>query len=58
MPVQIHTNLNIIGNFWVGMVKNGSGQSGDKALKLSVSKEWTNGMNEHFDRNWQKLKVD
>ena len=44
----------------VGMVKNGCGQSGNGTLKLTVSKEWTDGVT-HFlyiDTDSQKLKAD
>ena len=35
-------NLKVLG---VGMVKNGCGQSCDGTLKLTVSEEWTDGIN-------------
>ena len=47
--------------FWgVGIVKNGSGQSGDRTLKLTVSKEWTIGITDflHVGTDSQKLKAD
>ena len=31
--------------FWLGMVKNGYGQSSLWTLKLTVSQEWTDGIN-------------
>ena len=34
--------------FWLGMVKNGSGQSGLWTLKLTVIEEWTDGINCFF----------
>ena len=42
------------------MAKNGWGQSGDWTLKLTESKEWTDGIT-HFlyiDTDSQKLKAD
>ena len=42
------------------MVKNGCGQSGDGSPKLTVSKEWTDGIIRflYIDTDSQKLKVD
>ena len=40
--------------FGVGMVKNGCGQSGDGSLKLTVSEEWTDGIN-WFVLCWYKF---
>ena len=34
--------------FGVGMVRNGCGQSGDGALKVTVSEGWTDGKNWFF----------
>ena len=50
-------NLKVLG---VGMVKNGCGQSCYGTLKLTVSEEWTDGINEflHVDADSQKLKAD
>ena len=31
--------------FWVGVVRNGCGQSGHRTLKFAVSQEWIGGMN-------------
>ena len=45
----------------VSMVKNVFGQSGDGTLKLTLSEEWTDGINCFFllvDTDSQKLKVD
>ena len=39
MLVQIHANQKLIENFWVGIVKSGCGQSGDRFVKLTVSEE-------------------
>ena len=39
MLVQIHTKQKIIGNFWMGMAKNGLSQSGDGTLKLTEFEE-------------------
>ena len=44
-----------------GMVKNGCGLPCDVTLKLTVSEEWTDGINLiflHVDTDLQKLKVD
>ena len=35
-------------NFWLGMVKNVLGQSGQGTLKLNVSQKWTDGSNSFF----------
>ena len=50
----------MIENFGVSMIKNVCGQSGDRALKLTVSQECTNEVNRSFafDTDSQKLKVD
>ena len=55
--IQVKSCLKIFG---VGMVKNGCDQSGDGTLKLTVSKEWTDGIT-HFvciDTDSEKLKAD
>ena len=46
--------------FWLSRVKNGCGQSGLWTLKLTISKEWTNGINFFLQAgtNSGKLKVD
>ena len=41
--------------FWVGMVRNGCGQSGHRTLKSAVSQEWNDGMN-WFLAYWCKFK--
>ena len=49
--------------FIVSMIKNGCGQSGDRALKLTVSEEWTDGINWFFAfcygftkiKSWSKI---
>ena len=45
--------------FWVGVVKNGCGQSGYRTLKLTVSQECTDGVSRFFNAgaNSGKLKV-
>ena len=45
--------------FWVGMTKNGCGQSGYGTLKMKVSQECTSVINWflHYDKNSGKLKV-
>ena len=45
---NLHKLKNWSKNFWVGMVKNGCGQSGHGTLKLTVSREWIDGMNWFF----------
>ena len=40
------------------MVKNGCGKSGDGTLKLTVSEEWTDGINGAHGTNSGKLKVN
>ena len=42
------------------MAKNGCGQCGDRTLKLTVPKEWTNGITNFLDvdTDSQKLKGD
>ena len=45
MLVQAKRMLKILG---VSMVKNGGGQSCDGTLKLTLSEEWTNGINWFF----------
>ena len=34
--------------FWLGMVKNGCGQSSHRNLKLTVSQKWKDGVNWFF----------
>ena len=52
--IQIKSCLKI---FRVGMVKNGCGQSGDGTVKLTVSKEWTDGINHFIYWYWfRKIK--
>ena len=52
----------MIENFWVSLVKNKSGQSGNGTLKLIVSEEWTDGIYKlifcMLIRKHQKLKAD
>ena len=43
--MQIKMTLKILG---VGVVKNGCGQSCDENLKLTLSEEWTSGINKFF----------
>ena len=45
MLVQIHASQKDVENLGVGVVKNGCGQSCDETLKLTLSEEWTNGIN-------------
>ena len=45
MLVQIHASQKDVENLGVGVVKNGCGQSCDGTLKLTLSEEWTNGIN-------------
>ena len=54
---KLKDNWKVLG---VGMVKNGCGQSGDRTLKLTVSKEWTIGITNflHVGTDSQKLKAD
>ena len=40
----------MIENFWMGMFKNGCGQSGHRTLKLTVSQKWVDGINWFFPR--------
>ena len=49
-------NLKVLG---FGMVKNGCDQSCNETLKLTVSEEWTDGINwfMHVDTDSQKLKA-
>ena len=35
-------------NFWLGMGRNGRGQSGHGTLRLTVSQKWIDGMNWYF----------
>ena len=42
--------------FWVDMVGNGCGQSGHGTLKLSVSREWIDGMNWFLYACWCKFR--
>ena len=60
MLVQIHANQKLIENFWVGIVKSGCGQSGDRFVKLTVSEEWTDGRTDflHIGTDSKKLKAD
>ena len=56
--MQIERWLKIFG---VSMVKNGCGQSLDRALKLTVSEEWTDGIKWffacwHIHKNWKLNK--
>ena len=52
MPVQLHRKcLKMLG---VGMIKNGYCWSCGRTLKLSVSEEWTNGINWFF-ACWYRL---
>ena len=55
--MQIKRWLKIFG---VYIVKNGCGQSGDRTLKLTVSKKKTDGRIDflHVDTDSQKLKAD
>ena len=39
------------------MVKNGCGQSGLCTLKLTVSQEWTDGINWLFRCNYKFMKI-
>ena len=56
--IQIHINQKLIKNFWgMGLVKNGCGQSVHETLKLTVSKEWFDGMNWFF-ACWWKFNKD
>ena len=48
MLVQIHASQKDVENLGVGVVKNGCGQSCDGTLKLTLSEEWTNGLNWFF----------
>ena len=50
-------NLKVLG---LGMVKTGYDQACDGTLKLTVSEEWTDGINWflHVDTDSQKLKAD
>ena len=52
----------MIEKFWVSLVKNERGQSGNGTLKLTVSEEWTDGIYKlifcMLIRNHQKLKAD
>ena len=41
----------------MGMVKSGCGQSCDRSLKLTVSEEWTGGINWFFVRSYRFLKI-
>ena len=41
----------------MGMVKSGCGQSCDGSLKLTVSEEWTGGINWFFVRSYRFLKI-
>ena len=43
IKIKIRSNY-----FWLGMVKNGYGQSSLWTLKLTVSQEWTDGINWFF----------
>ena len=43
-------------NFWLGMVKNGCGQSGHWTLKLTVSEEWT-GINWFFACWYKSMQI-
>ena len=47
-----HKFTKIIG---VNIVKNGCGQSCDSTLKLTVSEEWTNGVNWFFAYRFTKI---
>ena len=55
--INLH-NLKLIWKIWVGMVRNGCGQSGHKALELPVSQDelmkWTDLL--HVGANLWKLK--
>ena len=42
--------------FWLGMVKNGCGQSGHWTLKLTVSEEWT-GINWFFACWYKSMQI-
>ena len=56
--MQIKMLLKIFG---VGMIKNGSGQSGDRTLKLTlVPKEWTDRITDflHVDIDSQKWLIN
>ena len=59
MLIQIHKLKVDLKMFWVGMVKNGCGQSGHRTLKLTVSQEWIDGLNWFFACwcKFKKLKV-
>ena len=58
--MQIKRTLKILG---VGVIKNGCGQSCDGTLKLTLSEEWTNGINWFFAcwcrfitiKSWSKI---
>ena len=45
MQIQIHKVKSWSKIFWVGMVKNGCGQSGHGTIKLTVSQKWAGGIN-------------
>ena len=55
MLIQIHKIKCWSNIFWVGMVKNGCGQSGHGNLKLTVPQKWTNGINWFFS-SWYKFR--
>ena len=44
----------------MGIVRNGCDQSGDEALKLTISEGWTDGITDflHLETDSQKLKAD
>ena len=50
----------MIGNFWVGMFKNGRSHSGDGTLILTVFEELRDKITDfmHVDADSQKLKAD
>ena len=48
MLMQIHQTWKLIKNFYLGMVKNGSGQSVLGTVKLTASQEFLDGINGFF----------
>ena len=45
-------------NCWLSMVKNGWGQSGLCTLKLTISQEWTDGINWFFTCRYKLMKIE
>ena len=50
MLIQVHIYYieSWSNNFWLGMGRNGRGQSGHGTLRLTVSQKWIDGMNWYF----------